>query len=242
MVALANSTTGSAQLDALYKVQSATLAMPGGAVANFLLESASFGPTIKASVLLGAGGTTAAAYTEFAATNSCGTGQAAPYAACFNSFVEALAVSNPAGLAALNASFSSFAFAAQTVTDAGDPNNYASMLVASATPTYMIEVVGNQADQLPDQVIPNRAAAMPLAGTEPLAKLLGASAVNNVAGTYPVAGTSLSRFIAGGHSSILSPAASAAATTEMQSQSVSFFMSRGAGVVVANGAVMAPAN
>lgn len=242
MVALANSTTGSAQLDALYKVQSATLAMPGGAVANFLLESASFGPTIKASVLLGAGGTTAAAYTEFAATNSCGTGQAAPYAACFNSFVEALAVSNPAGLAALNASFSSFAFAAQTVTDAGDPNNYASMLVASATPTYMIEVVGNQADQLPDQVIPNRAAAMPLAGTEPLAKLLGASAVNNVAGTYPVAGTSLSRFIAGGHSSILSPAASAAATAEMQGQSVSFFMSRGAGVVVANGAVMAPAN
>ncbi len=74
MVALANSTTGNAQLDALYKIQSATLAMPGGAVANFLLESASFGPTIKASVLLGAGGTTAAAYTEFATTNSCGTG------------------------------------------------------------------------------------------------------------------------------------------------------------------------
>lgn len=242
MVALANSTTGNAQLDALYKIQSATLAMPGGAVANFLLESASFGPTIKASVLLGAGGTTAAAYTEFATTNSCGAGQSAPYAACFNSFVEALAASNPAALAALNASFASFAFAAQTVTDAGDPNNYASMLVASETPTYMIEVVGDQAEQLPDQVIPNRAAGMPLAGTEPLAALLGASAVNNVAGTYPVTGTALSRFIAGGHSSILSPTASAAATAEMQGQSVSFFISRGAGVVVTNGAVMAPAN
>jgi Pla-1/cef family extracellular lipase len=242
MVALANTTTGSAQLDALYKIRSATLAMPGGAVANFLLESASFGPTIKASVLLGAGGTTAAAYTQFAASNTCGTGQAAPYAACFNSFVQALSVTNPTALAALNASFASFAFAAQTVTDAGDPNNYASMLVASATPTYIIEVVGDQAGQLPDQVIPNRAAAMPLAGTEPLAALLGASAVNNVAGTYPVTGTALSRFIAGGHSSILSPAASSAATTEMQSQSVSFFMGRGAGVVVTNGAVMAPAN
>lgn len=242
MVALANTTTGNAQLDALYKIQSATLAMPGGAVANFLLESASFGPTIKASVLLGAGGTTAAAYTEFATTNSCGTGQTAPYAACFNSFVQALSATNPTALAALNASFASFAFAAQTVTDAGDPNNYASMLVASETPTYIIEVVGDQAEQLPDQVIPNRSAAMPLAGTEPLAALLGASAVNNVAGTYPVAGTALSRFIAGGHSSILSPTASAAATAEMQGQSVSFFMGRGAGVVVTNGAVMAPAN
>lgn len=242
MVALANSTTGNAQLDALYKIQSATLAMPGGAVANFLLESASFGPTIKASVLLGAGGTTAAAYTEFATTNSCGAGQTAPYAACFNSFVQALAATNPTALAALNASFASFAFAAQTVTDAGDPNNYASMLVASETPTYIIEVVGDQAEQLPDQVIPNRSAAMPLAGTEPLAALLGASAVNNVAGTYPVAGTALSRFIAGGHSSILSPTASAAATAEMQGQSVSFFMGRGTGVVVTNGAVMAPAN
>jgi len=242
MVALANTTTGNAQLDALYKIQSATLAMPGGAVANFLLESASFGPTIKASVLLGAGGTTAAAYTEFATTNSCGTGQTAPYAACFNSFVQALSATNPTALAALNASFASFAFAAQTVTDAGDPNNYASMLVASETPTYIIEVVGDQAEQLPDQVIPNRSAAMPLAGTEPLAALLGASAVNNVAGTYPVAGTALSRFISGGHSSILSPTASAAATAEMQGQSVSFFMGRGAGVVVTNGAVMAPAN
>ena len=241
MVALANTTTGNAQLDALYKIRSATLAMPGGAVANFLLESASFGPTIKASVLLGAGGTTAAAYTEFATTNSCGAGQTAPYAACFKSFEQALAATNPTALAALNASFASFAFAAQTVTDAGDPNNYAAMLVASGTPTYMIEVIGDQAEQLPDQVIPNRT-PMPLAGTEPLAALLGASAVNNVAGTYPVAGTSLSRFIAGGHSSILSPTASAAATAEMQGQSVSFFMGRGAAVVVTNGAVMAPAN
>lgn len=242
MVALANSTTGNAQLDALYKIQSATLAMPGGAVANFLLESASFGPTIKASVLLGAGGTTAAAYTEFATTNSCGAGQTAPYAACFNSFVQALSATNPTALAALNASFASFAFAAQTVTDAGDPNNYASMLVASETPTYIIEVVGDQAEQLPDQVIPNSSAAMPLAGTEPLAALLGASAVNNVAGTYPVAGTALSRFIAGGHGSILDPTASAAATAEMQGQTSNFFLRRGTDVVVTDGTVMAPAN
>lgn len=244
MVALANSTTGRAELDALYKIQSATLAMPGGAVANFLLESASFGPTIKASVLLGAGGETAKAYINFATSNSCGAGESVPYAACFNSFEQALSTTNPAALATLKASFASFAFAAQTVTDAGDPNNYASMLVASNTPTYMIEVVGDDSN-LPDQVIPNGKPgdlAMPLAGTEPLARLLGAEAVNNVAGSYPVTGTALSRFIVGTHSSILDPRVSAAATAEMQGQSVSFFRGRGTDVVVTNGAVMAPAN
>ena len=101
-------------------------------------------------------------------------------------------------------------------------------------------MVGDQAAQLPDQVIPNRT-TMPLAGTEPLAALLGATAVNNVAGTYPVTRTALSRFIAGGHASLLSPTANAAVTTEMQTQSVSFLMGRGAGVLVTNGAVMAPA-
>lgn len=242
MVALANSTTGNAQLDALYKVRTAALAMPGGALASFLLESKTFASTIKATILLGAGGTTAASYTAYAAANSCGTGQSAPYAACFDSFVQALGASNPTALATLNASFSSFAFAAQTAIDAGDPNNYAAMLKATATPTYVIEVVGNGADQLADQVIPNQTTSMPLGGTEPLARLLGATAINNVAGSYPVTGTALSRFTAGSHSSILSPASSAAATTEMQTQSVSFFLGRGAGVVVTNAAVMAPAN
>ena len=240
MVALANTPTGNAQLDALYKIRSATLGMPGGAVANFLLDSATFGPTVKASILLGAGGEIAKSYTDFAAANTCGAGLSAPYAACYTSFEQALSASNPAAFAALNASFSSFAFAAQTVIDAGDPNNYASMLVASSTPAYVIEVVGDQAAQLPDQVIPNRT-TMPLAGTEPLAALLGATAVNNVAGTYPVTRTALSRFIAGGHASLLSPTANAAVTTEMQTQSVSFLMGRGAGVLVTNGAVMAPA-
>lgn len=242
MVALANTTTGTPAVDAAYQIRSAALAMPGGAVANFLLESASFGPTIKASVLLGAGGATAQAYLKYAATDSCSSGEPLPYAKCFKGFADALAISNPAGLAALNASFSSFAFAAQTLTDAGDPNNYASMLVASKTPTYMIEVIGDQGEKLPDQVIPNSSAGMPLAGTEPLAALLGASAVNNVAGTYPVAGTALSRFTAGGHSSILSPIEGTAVMTEMQTQAANFVLSRGAAVVVTDGTVMAPAN
>lgn len=242
-VAMANSSTGNAQLDALYKMRSAALSVPGGAVANFLLESAAFGPTIKASVLLGAGGSTAQGFTDFAtAQGGCGAALKAPFAACFNPFVQYLtSTGNTAAVAAMNAAFTQFAFAAQTVTDSGDPNNFASTFVASATPAYINEVVGNGADSLPDQVIPNQAAGMPLAGTEPLARLLGASAVNNVAGTYPVVGTSLSRFIAGEHGSLLRPTVPAV-TTEMQTQTVSFFLSRGAGLSVANGAVMAPAN
>ncbi|WP_337880474.1 VolA/Pla-1 family phospholipase [Rheinheimera sp.] len=242
-VAMANSPTGSAQLDALYKMRTAALSVPGGAVANFLLESAAFAPTIKASVLLGAGGSTAQGFTDFAtAQGGCGAALKAPFAACFNPFVQYLtSTGNTAAVAAMNAAFTQFAFAAQTVTDSGDPNNFASTFVATATPAYINEVVGNGADSLPDQVIPNQAAGMPLAGTEPLARLLGATAVNNVAGSYPVTGTSLSRFIAGEHGSLLRPTVQAV-TTEMQTQTVSFFLSRGAGLSVANGAVMAPAN
>jgi len=116
--------------------------------------------------------------------------------------------------------------------------------VATETPAYIAEVVGDGGSNLPDQVIPNGkpgTSTMPLAGTEPLARLLGAVAVNNVAGSYPVTGTALSRFIAGEHASLLRPTVPAV-TTEMQTQAVSFFTTRGAGLQVANGAVMAPAN
>ncbi|CAM5224425.1 hypothetical protein [Alishewanella longhuensis] len=78
MVALANNTTGNAMLDAAFKVETAVLAMPGGAVANFLLDSPSFGPLIKASVMLGAGGELTSHFVTYIATN---TGCGAPTAA-----------------------------------------------------------------------------------------------------------------------------------------------------------------
>ncbi|GAB2933014.1 VolA/Pla-1 family phospholipase [Rheinheimera gaetbuli] len=252
MAALANTTSGSAQLDALYRINSTVLAMPGGAVANFLFDSGSFGPLVKASILLGAGGSTAENYINFATqSQGCGGPMAAPFAACFTPFTEFLAQSgNTAALTALSSAFSQFAFAAQTVTDSGDPNNYAQSLVVSETPAYVIGVVGN-ADNLPDQVIPNgfanpqqalAAGKMPLAGTEPLVRLLGAAAVNATAGQFALPGNAVARFTEGDHSSILSPASSGAATTEMQMQAVSVFMTKGAGVVVTNPAVLQPAN
>jgi Pla-1/cef family extracellular lipase len=249
VAAMANSTTGSSQLDALYKLNSVALAMPGGGVANFLLDSAAFGPLVKSSVLLGAGGSTAQSYIDFAtANNGCGGPLVAPFERCFNPFITYLGqIGNTAAITAINSAMSQFAFAAQTVTDSADPNNYAKRLVTSQTPTYVIEVVGN-ANNLPDQVIPNgnanplaalAAGKMPLAGTEPLIKLLAATAISKVAGPQTLAGNAVARFNAGDHGSILNPAASADATTEMQTQAATFFVNKGKALVVANPAVLA---
>jgi Pla-1/cef family extracellular lipase len=245
MVALANTSIGNPQADALYNVKSTTLAMPGGAVANFLLESAAFGNLIKANVLLGSA-TLSGDFKTFIGT-SCGT-DAATFVNCASTKVTPYLTSltangKTATLAAINATFTQFAFAAQTVTDAGDPNNYAAALVASGAKVHVIEVVGGGALEgggasLPDQVIPNQAANMPLAGTEPLARLIGVAAVPAQAGGWEVKRASISRFIFGDHSSILSPTTSAAATAEMQLQTTSFFLTRGAGVQVTNPAVL----
>ena len=122
----------------------------------------------------------------------------------------------------------------------------------SETPTYVIAVVGNGAANLPDQVIPNgytnpvqalMAGKMPLAGTLPLARLLGAQRLNDAAGSYALDGANvLSSFSAGNHSSILSPAGGAAVTAEMQKQAVSFIESAGTAIDVTDPTVMAPAN
>lgn len=258
MVAVANAPSGNAMLDGAFKVETAVLAMPGGAVANFLLDSPSFGPLIKASVMLGAGGELTSQFVTYIATNTdCGAPTAATAATwptcaapAVNTYLASLQqTGNTAQLGRITATLTQFAFAAQTVTDSGDPNNYAQMLVAGNTPTYIIEVVGDGADNKPDQVIPNgffnpltalAQGRMALAGTEPLARLLGAVAVPAQAPGVALDGrNALTRFNAGDHGSILSPAASMAATGEMQYQTATFFLSRGTQVGVQNPAVIA---
>lgn len=251
-VAVANAPSGITAVDAAYNMKSAALSVPGGAVANFLLESASFGALIRASVILGAD-TLKAGFVDYledespcmavAADQASFTGCAAQYVDAYLASL-AQSESTAATLAAIRATISQFAFAAQTITDAGDPNNYAQLLVASETPVYIAEVVGagiNSATS--DRVIPNQTVGMPLGGTEPLAKLLGATAIDPVAGPQQLAGNVIARFTAGSHSSLLDPAAgSAAATVEMQTHVASFLAAQGAAVVVANPAVLAPAN
>lgn len=219
-----------AAVDPLFKVDAASFAMPGVGVANLLLESGSFSGLIKASLTLAQSAEFRALVTQLYPN---GDQTEAQLVAAFGTFTANL---NAAQLAELNATFAQFTFAAQTVTDAGDPGNYAAGIVASQTPTHVIEVVGNGSDNLSDQVIPNVVSTSPLAGTEAAIRLL---ALPSVTGSVQATGeqTSVSgavRFINGHHGSILTPAvrpeaqdavANARATQEMQTQVAGFFAS-----------------
>ncbi|WP_423187112.1 VolA/Pla-1 family phospholipase [Alishewanella sp. d11] len=257
MVSIANTPSGNERLDAAFKVESAVLAMPGGAVANLLLDSVRFGPLIKANIMLGAGGALTQDFaTYIATTTDCGQPTAAnatTWPGCaapsVNAYLANLATTgNVAQQQRVNATLSQFAFAAQTVIDSADPNNYAQQLSINGTPVFMISVVGDGNANLPDDTIPNGffnpAAAlaqgkMPLLGTEPLARLLGTVSVPAVAPAFDLTGNAITRFTAGEHSSLLSPVASAAATGEMQFQTATFFLSRGKRIGIQNTSVIA---
>lgn len=245
-VAMANTSLNNPTADALYKIKSGVLANGGGAVANFLLESVQFSPLIKASIMLSSASLADGFKAYVNAQQKCL--DANTYATCSAAFAEAYladltAKGNTATLTAIEATFTQFAFAAQTIIDASDANNYAAALVAAKTPLHVLAVVGGGVDAAgktvrADHVIPNQTTRVPLGGTEPLAKLFGAASLRNQAGNYALTGPVISRFIVGEHGSILNPAASAAATTEMQRQVASFVANRGAGIAVTNATVL----
>ena len=120
--------------------------------------------------------------------------------------------------------YESFLDVAQTVVDSGDPINYAAQ-AASLHPIHLIEAVGG-AGVLPDQVVPNSVENAPLAGTEPLAKVMGLQSVSrSVRSGQGV--RAIVRFNQGDHGSLISPVASVGATAEMQGQMISFLNSEG---------------
>ena len=225
LLAVANQTTGSAQADALFKFDSGGLAMPGGGIAPLLLNSPSFGPTIKMSVLTSGSPALKAGFTAYAP--NCKTAAAT----CFvNEFLPSLDAATQAGAAS---TLQSYTFAAQSVLDSADPINLGSG-VAKSFPLFATEIVGDGALSLPDQVIPNNIASAPLGGTEPLFRVLGLQELKG-SGVLP-AGHHAARFLKGGHSSLLAPDENfdqaGAVTTEIQTQFASFFMSGGAAVKV----------
>lgn len=226
LLAVANQTTGSAQADALFKFDTGGLAMPGGGIAPLLLNSPSFGPTIKMSVLTSGSPALKAGFTAYAP--NCKTAAAT----CFvNEFLPSLDAATQAGAAS---TLQSYTFAAQSVLDSADPINLGSG-VAKSFPLFATEIVGDGALSLPDQVIPNSIASAPLGGTEPLFRVLGLQALQGGPGVIP-ASHHAARFVAGGHSSLLAPDENfdqaGAVTTEIQTQFASFFMSGGAAVKV----------
>ena len=111
-----------------------------------------------------------------------------------------------AGLAAngvTGASYQRFLIAAQSIVDSADPINFAQS-AAAVHPIHMIEVIGDgTANNLPDQTIPNL--VPPLAGTEPLAALMGLKTISKTtAGIAPTKG-GIVRITQGEHASILRP-------------------------------------
>ncbi|MDN4501189.1 lipase [Alteromonadaceae bacterium BrNp21-10] len=235
-VALANNTLGGelAAFDGMYSVRAASLASPGGSVAAFLSESPSFGNLIKGTLMVSASEDFEAALTQYMQANQIPEATGEVLAGFFPAFYAQLTAVQKAEV---DATFDSFFFAAQTILDAGDPNNYAALLGAT-TPVHMFEVVGGNPDMdggtfLPDQVIPNTT-GFPLAGTEPLAALIGLSPVSST-----TEGSGFVRFLEGTHSSILDPGPSLAVTTEMQKQVATFLATQGQMIVVEDTSVVA---
>ncbi len=141
-----------------------------------------------------------------------------------------------AGVNAGTPAYDSFMFAAQTVIDSADPINHGARAAANS-PIHMIEVVGDGDANLPDQVVPNSVATAPLSGTEPLAAVMGLESITET--TTDAAGVwGIVRFTEGDHGSILSPAASGAATVEMQTQMATFMATFGTTIPITNAAVV----
>jgi hypothetical protein len=115
---------------------------------------------------------------------------------------------------------------AQTAVDAGDPLNYIDNAVA-ARPVLMTQVLN-------DTVVPN-SATQRLINAAPFLKTAtpGVNAVAAGTGTWV-------HFTSGSHGSLLSPAASVAVTTEMQTHAASLADSGGAGFAITNPAILEP--
>ena len=129
-----------------------------------------------------------------------------------------------AGLAKGTPQYEFYLGAAQTALDSSDPINYA-VAVASLHPTHLVEVVGG-AGSLPDQVVPNSVENAPLAGTEPLAKVMSLQSASRT--VWDDKGVrAIVRFTQGDHSSLLSPVAAVGATAEMQGQMIKFLQTEG---------------
>ena len=122
------------------------------------------------------------------------------------------------GLSAGTSRYERYFQLAQAAADAGDPVNHMQTLAGLGVPVLLQQVNG-------DLVVPNAVPEAPLAGTEPMARLLGATALGpgNAA-----LGRGWVRLRSGDHLSLLRPAAgAAAATAEMQNQVLSFVLNRG---------------
>ncbi|MCX7554781.1 Ig-like domain-containing protein [Marinicella sp. S1101] len=109
--------------------------------------------------------------------------------------------------------FNLFVLATQTAVDSADPINLG-QFAALQNNVLLHQING-------DVVVTNRVDGAPLSGTEPLIAAMGLTSYSESAAD-PAGLDAAVRFTAGDHGSLLSPAASPAATVEMQSQMAAF--------------------
>jgi Pla-1/cef family extracellular lipase len=207
--AVANTSLNS-PVDPMFSYTTATLANPGGGIAPFLLESGSFAPVIKHSVVA----SSVEAYTSYY-TTKCVPEDIDP-GTCYNKFYDEVA--DAPTIALIDATLTSFTYAAQTVLDNVDPFNMASQVTGS--------VLGIQANG--DNTIPNSVSTTPTAGTEPLFSKLG---LENTA--LDASGTRVASYFDESsnaqHSTVITPgsAEEGPAHAEMSSQIVQFTLTNG---------------
>jgi hypothetical protein len=110
----------------------------------------------------------------------------------------------------------------QNIVDAGDPLNFVTQTAARRS-IYFQQMVGGGGTPaaLPDQVIPNSATQRLITAITNNG-LAGGLAFPRVVPGAPVNGDGYVNFVVGDHGSLLSPAASAAATGEMQAEALVF--------------------
>ena len=209
--AVANTSLNS-PVDPMFSYTTATLANPGGGIAPFLLESGSFAPVIKHSVVA----SSVEAYTSYYTTKCAPDDIDIDPGTCYNKFYDEVA--DAPTIALIDATLTSFTYAAQTVLDNVDPFNMASQVTGS--------VLGIQANG--DNTIPNSVSTTPTAGTEPLFSKLG---LENTA--LDASGTRVASYFDESsnaqHSTVITPgsAEEGLAHAEMSSQIVQFTLSDG---------------
>ncbi len=196
------------------RISDSVFAMGAGAYAKVLDGSAAFSPTIVAGLAAASGGAI-----------------------------------DKNGVGAARAAYESFLGVAQAAVDTADPINFATAAVNGRGVLYF-EIVGDGVTPgTSDQVVPNRVPDLaaqntspatvpaPLAGTEPLLDLMGLTQVNaSLTGTEDLKVSV--KFTSGDHSSILSPDADPAVTTEMQTEMASFLFNKGIGLPIGNDSII----
>ncbi|WP_017219154.1 VolA/Pla-1 family phospholipase [Pseudoalteromonas sp. NJ631] len=244
-------------IDGFFKVESAALASGGSGIANFLIESKSFGPFVQGSVLSSAGNLASQAFNAYlqeGAIADCGTFAAdqSKYVSCaYGTFRANLeAAGDTATLALIDGTVTQFGFAAQTALGSADPLNYAASVKALQTPVYMSVVTGGVDGNAADLVIPPTTERSFLSGSLPLAGFMGLMPASETQMSQDgTPGSYVVKFSQGHHSSILTTgfdekaggtaAGHAAASIEMQTQVASFLKSKGLVLQVSNPDVVA---